>query len=353
MRRVVAHMDIDAFYASVELLRHPELRGKPVVVSGSGPRAVVTTASYEARRFGIGSAMPTSRALRLCPEAILIPPDFQAYRSLSKQVWELVAAEVDVLEQAGLDEAYAELSSVRAPKALMRRLVEEVRAATGLGMSVGIGPNKLIAKVASDCEKPAGLVALSREMACERFAFSPPKLLPGVGPKTADRLEALGVRTLEELRRAPEDLLRESVGDRLGQWLRRRAEFVDDTPVAPRGAAVSRSNETTFPTDVSDRAELERALTGLAHRLCETLAASGTRGRNVAIKVRLDDWTTVTRARMLPKATNAREEVAGAACDLLRIYDPPRPVRLIGVRVSAFEGGADRQLSLPGLIGAV
>ena len=173
-RHVIAHLDLDAFYASVELLRHPELRGKPVIVSGSGPRAVVTTATYEARKFGVGSAMPTSRALRLCPGAVLIPPDFTAYREASRRVWEIVRKHVETVEQAGLDEGYLDLSDQVAPKAAMRRLVSEIRAATGLSASVGIGPNKLVAKVCSDAEKPHGFVALSREMACERFAEASP-----------------------------------------------------------------------------------------------------------------------------------------------------------------------------------
>jgi DNA polymerase-4 len=166
-RRVIAHLDLDAFYASVELLRDPSLRGKPVIVSGSGPRAVVTTCTYEARAFGVHSAMPASQARRLCPQAVVIRPDFPAYREASRRVWEIVRAHVETVEQAGLDEGYLDLSELVAPKAAMRRLVGEIRERTGLSASVGIGPNKLVAKIASDCEKPAGLVALSREMACE------------------------------------------------------------------------------------------------------------------------------------------------------------------------------------------
>src|SRR6266498_3182075 len=162
VRKVIAHLDLDAFYASVELLRRPGLRGKPVIVSGNGPRAVVTTATYEARRFGVGSAMPTSKALRLCPDAVLIPPDFTAYRDASRRVWEIVRRHVETVEQAGMDEGYLDVSEQIAPKAALRRLVSEIRAATGLTASIGIGPNKLVAKVASDLEKPAGFVALSR-----------------------------------------------------------------------------------------------------------------------------------------------------------------------------------------------
>ena len=234
MRRVIAHLDIDAFYASVELMRRPELRGRPVIVSGSSPRAVVTTASYEARRYGVGSAMPASQALRLCPQAVVIAPDFPAYRAMSERVWAIVGAEVDVMERVGLDEAYLVLDELAAPKAFMRWIVADIQRQTGLTASVGIGPNKLVAKVASDCEKPAGLVALSREMACERFAGSPPRLLPGIGPKTAERLTALGITTLAALREADPALLADRFGANMGGFLSRRARFEDDSPVGAR-----------------------------------------------------------------------------------------------------------------------
>src|SRR5688572_11568144 len=172
-KRVIAHLDCDAFYATVELLRRPELKGKPVIVAGSGPRAVVTTASYEARKFGVGSAMPTARARRLCPDAILIPPDFTAYREASAKVMALLRAHVERVEVVGLDEAYLDLEGLVTPRAAMRRLVAAIKDETGLTASVGIGPNKLVAKVASDAEKPAGFVVLSREEACARFAGAP------------------------------------------------------------------------------------------------------------------------------------------------------------------------------------
>src|SRR4051794_39624835 len=194
-RRVIAHLDLDAFYASVELLRHPELRGLPVIVSGSGPRAVVTTCTYEARAFGIGSAMPTSQARRLCPRAVLIPPDFTAYRDKSRAVWAVVREHVETVEQAGLDEGYLDLSDLVAPKAAMRRLVADIRERPGLWAWGGTGPNKLIAKTASDAEKPGGLVALSREMAAARLGGRSPSLIPGIGPKTAERLARMGIET--------------------------------------------------------------------------------------------------------------------------------------------------------------
>jgi DNA polymerase-4 len=352
-RRVIGHVDIDAFYASVELLRNPELRGKPVIVSHSGPRAVVTTASYEARPYGVRSAMPTSQALRLCPQAVVIPPDFTAYREASQVVWTLVRAEVPHLEQLGLDEAYLDLSGLVAPKALMRTIVLGLRERTGLTASVGIGPNKLVAKVASDCEKPAGMVALSREMACERFAGAPPQLLPGIGPKTAARLREMGIATLHDLRQAQVERLVERFGPTLGRYVHRRAHFEDDSPLESSRVAVSRSNETTFDEDIAELERLEEVLQRLARDLCEGLRASGRPGRTIGIKVRLRDFTTVTRARTLEQATADAALVARVARELLRAYDPPQPVRLLGVRVAGFvdaegggEGSARAQLRL-------
>jgi DNA polymerase-4 len=349
----IAHLDLDAFYATVELLRRPELRGKPVIVSGSGPRAVVTTASYEARRFGVGSAMPTSRALRLCPQAVLVPPDFAAYREASDAVWAIVRREVALVEQVGLDEGYLGLDGLIAPRAAMRRLVGAVRAETGLGASVGLGPNKLVAKVASDAEKPSGFVALTREAACARFGGASPGLVPGIGPKTVARLAGLGLTTLGAVAEAPEALLVEHFGANAGPDLRRRAAFHGSATITTHRVAVSESTERTFDQDVADPVELESRLAGLAEVLCERLARQDRRGRTIAIKVRLDDWTTVTRARTLPVATNDAATVRTVALELLREYAPARPVRLLGVRVASFAAADDAgapdhgQLALP------
>jgi len=335
--RVIAHLDCDAFYFSVELLRRPELRGKPVVIAGSGPRAVVTTASYEARRFGVGSATPASRARRLCPEAIFVAPDHEAYRRVSRQIMERIRAQVDAVEVAGLDEAYLDLTGLMAPRAAMRRLISEIRAATGIICSIGIGPSKLVAKVASDAEKPAGFVVLTREGACERFAHASPRLLPGIGAKTAERLEGMGIATIAALAATAPEELAARFGGRLGPYLRRRARFEDGSPVESERVAVSESRETTFNADLADRDEQLAALARLSAELCEGLAKHARRGRTIAIKVRLDDFTTVTRARTVPEATNAPGVVGEVAATLLREYSPPRPVRLLGVRVAAFE----------------
>src|SRR5438874_12530902 len=227
MHRCVAHLDMDAFYVSVELMRRPELRGSPVVVAGSGPRAVVTTASYEARRFGIFSATPAERAKRLCPDAVFVPPDFAYYRDRSREVMDALGSQVERVEVVGLDEAYLDLSALERPKAAARRVKAAVAEATGLTCSIGVGPSKLVAKVASDAEKPDGFVVLSREMACGRFAGASPGLIPGIGPKTVERLKERGVETLGGLASVPDETLREWFGDRLGPHLGHLAPFDD------------------------------------------------------------------------------------------------------------------------------
>ena len=328
---------MDAFYVSVELLRRPWLRGKPVVVAGTGPRSVVTTASYEARQFGVGSAIPAARAKRLCPQAVFLPPDFQAYREKSREVMARVRAHVETVEVVGLDEAYLELTGMVAPRAAMRKLISEIRAATGLTASVGMGPNKLVAKVASDAEKPRGFVVLTREQACERFKNRPPKLIPGIGPKTAERLEYMEITTLGELADCDEAILSENFGPRMGGWLRRRAQFIDDGRVSQDRIAVSESRETTFNEDIADRDAQKAELRRLTEQLCEGLRKHGRRGRTIGIKVRLADFTTVTRARTIGEHTDAEDTVAAIACELLTEYDPLQPVRLLGVRMASFE----------------
>jgi DNA polymerase IV len=337
--RCVAHIDMDAFYVSVELRRRPELRGSPVIVAGTGPRSVVTTASYEARRFGVGSAMPAARARRLCPQGVFLSPDFAYYRAASAEVMSIVRAHVETVEVIGLDEAYLELTGQPAPRAGMRRLAAEIERRTGLGCSIGIGPSKLVAKVASDAEKPRGFVVLSREDACRRFGPARCGLVPGIGPKTAERLQACGIDTLAKLASAPPAELAGRFGRRFGAELQRRAHFEDDSPVSHERKVVSESRETTFDRDIADMTQLEAILDGLVVRLCAGLVDQGRRGRTIGIKVRLDDFSTHTRARTLPEAVSDVERVGSVAIELLRRFEPPRPVRLIGVRVAGLESG--------------
>jgi DNA polymerase-4 len=342
---------MDAFYVSVELQRRPELRGKPVVVAGSSPRAVVTTASYEARRFGVFSATPAERARRLCPQAVFIPPDFDAYRERSRDVMAVLRAHVERVEVVGLDEAYLDLTDFDRPRAAARRVKAAVIEGTGLGCSIGIGPSKLVAKVASDAEKPDGFVELDAEEARERFAASPPGLLPGIGPKTAERLAREGIATLGELAATPEARLGEWFGPRLGPYLGGLARFEDGRAIETSHAAKSESRETTFDRDLRGVAELAPQLRRLTEQLCSTLAEHDRRGRTIGIKVRYDDFAIVTRARSLAAPVNDLETVWEVALDLLRRLAPPRPVRLIGVRVAGLDEAAgvladEDQLSL-------
>jgi DNA polymerase-4 len=340
-KRVIAHLDCDAFFASVELLRRPELRGLPVIVAGTGPRAVVTTASYEARKFGIGSAMSAAEAKRRCPQAITIPPDHQAYSETSREVWGLVRERLEVLQQAGIDEAYADLTGVDRPLPLLRELIAHVKEQTGIQISAGVGPNRLVAKIASDLGKPAGFVAIGREQCASHIADRSPRIVPGIGPKTAARLAEMGYPTLGTLQDAPVAELQERFGERYGHDLHRRAHLHDESPVETTRVAKSRSVETTFDTDVGDHAQLESILRGQARRLAEALQRKETRGRTIAIKVRLDDWTTVTRARSIDTYMNDEATIIEVALELFRDYAPPRPVRLLGVRVAGFEGVDD------------
>jgi DNA polymerase IV len=338
--RCVAHLDMDAFYVSVELRRRPELRGKPVVVAGSGPRSVVTTASYEARAFGVGSAVPAARARRLCPQGIFLTPDFAYYREASAEVMAIVRAHVETVEVVGLDEVYLDLTGLMAPRAVMRGIVHEIKRRTGLTASVGIGPNKLVAKVASDAEKPGGFVVLSREQACERFAAATCALVPGIGPKTAERLGRLGIATLSQLRTVDVAQLAHALGGRMAAELQRRARFEDDSPVTQERKVISESRETTFPTDISELGALESVLGDLVARLCGALVDQGRCGRTVGIKIRLDDFSTHTRARTLDQPVARAEEVGPVARDLLMRFGVPRPVRLLGVRVAGLQNGA-------------
>ncbi len=358
--RTIAHLDMDAFYASVELQRRPELRGKPVVVCGSGPRAVVTTASYEARKLaGIHSAMPAAVARRRLPQAVYLRPDFPAYREASAQVMEVLRRNVETVEVVGLDEAYLDLTGLFSPKATMRRIAAEIRTDTGLTCSVGISESRMLAKIVSELGKPAGLVVVSREQALERFAAESPGLVPGIGPKTVIRLQKLGVHTLAELGGREREELEATFGPRSGAWLHARGRLWDETPISVSHETKSQSVETTFDVDVRDRDELERHLTEQAEELCRRLRKRELEGRTIGIKVRLDDWTNVTRSHTVEQPTNDPAVVRPLALELLRAYDPQRPVRLLGVRLASFGQETDAeeaaapeppqlQLSLPG-----
>jgi DNA polymerase-4 len=260
----------------------------------------------------------------------------------------IVRAHVETVEVIGLDEAYLELSGLPAPRAAMRRIRHEIESATGLTSSVGIGPSKLVAKVASDAEKPRGFVVLTREQACERFASSRCGLVPGIGPKTAERLRELGIDTLGRLASVPAHELAQRFGSRFAAELQRRARFEDDSPVTQERKVVSESREVTFDYDIGDRAELENVLRRLVDELCAALGRQQRAGRTIGIKVRLADFSTHTRARTLAEPVGSPERVGPVALELLRRFAAPKPVRLLGVRVAGLQAdaAAEQQLTL-------
>jgi DNA polymerase-4 len=303
---------------------------------------VVTTASYEARKLaGIHSAMPAAVARRRLPNAVYIPPDFPAYREASAVVMEVLRSNVEVVEVVGLDEAYLDLTGIFSPKATMRRIKAEIRELSGLTCSVGISESRLLAKMTSELGKPNGMVVVSREDALARFGGGPPGVVPGIGPKTVERLEKLGITTLAALGAWDRGDLEARFGPRSGAWLHARGNLLDNTPISVTRETKSQSVETTFDVDVAELAALERTLRDQTEELCRRLRKKDLEGRSIGIKVRLDDWTNVTRSQSVESATNDPEVVWPIALDLLRAYDPPRPVRLLGVRLASFEGEAE------------
>lgn len=333
---------MDAFYVSVELLRHRELRGRPVIVAGStdpNSRGVVMTASYEARRFGVHSALPLATARRRCPEAVVLPSDMELYRRGSARVMEVLRRFSDRVEVAGLDEAYLDLSGSPAPKARARQLKREVFEATRLVCSVGLAPSKLLAKIASDLDKPDGFRVLRREQMLEVVGDRPASLIPGVGPKTAERLRRVGVSTVAELAAASDEVLIGALGPNHGPALRALANGLDQRPVTTGRAPKSESRETTFATDVEDLDELRDHLDRLTGSLCDRLAKGGYAGRTVTLKIRLAPFRTYTRSRTLPSPTCDRALVGATARELLERFERDAPVRLLGVGVAGLVRG--------------
>jgi DNA polymerase-4 len=283
--------------------------------------------------------MPAAVARRRLPDAVYLQPDFTAYREASGQVMVVLRRNAETVEVVGLDEAYVDLTGIFSPKATMRRIAAEIKEATGLTCSVGISESRMLAKITSELGKPAGLVVLSREEALGRFAADSPGLIPGIGPKSVAKLEAMGIRTLAELRARDPVALEQSFGPRQGRWLHSRARFEDETPITVVRETKSQSTEITFDVDVRDRVELEAHLKQLAEELCRRLRKRELEGRTIGIKIRLDDWTNVSRSHTVDEPTNDPAVVGPVALDLLRAYDPQRPVRLLGVRLAGFDAG--------------
>jgi len=336
-RRVIAHVDADAFYASVHLLEDPSLEGKPVIVAGTGPRSIVTTANYEARKFGIGSAQPASQARRLCPHGVFLRPDFELYRDYSRRASALMREVTDRIEPLSLDEAYLDVTDLDRPIAAMQALVARIKEETGLTYSVGIGPNKLCAKVLSDYRKPSAFNVASREQCCELFGGSSPKLIPGIGPKSLDALTRIGLDTIAAIREAPASTLAAAFGERRARELHDRSNFIHHGVVEASRVRKSISEERTFDIDIDDTEELQERLAVMARDLCTTLEQKGLRGRTIGIKVRHTDFSIATRAKTIPEYTDDPDLIGQVAAGLLAAYERPLPVRLIGVRVASFE----------------
>lgn len=334
----IAHLDADAFFYSVALQQDPSLAGKPVIVAGDSPRSVVSTASYEARRKGVHSGMSVVRAKALIPDVVFAKPCFADYRSVSSQMWQIVSSNLGPLEQAGLDEAYADLTNQDKPVSLLQETITQVKAETGIQLSVGLGPNRLVAKVASDADKPQGFLVLSREQACQRFADAHPGIIPGIGPKTQQALAGLGIHTLQRLGECPEAMLSGQFSKRSIMELKAKAAFYGSEKIQTVRQRKSRSAEETFEIDLTDPLQMEKELEILAERVGQDLQKRQQAGATVGIKVRLADWTNYTRDHTLDQPTNDPEDIFEVAKNLLNASLPEGPVRLLGVRV----GGLDR-----------
>jgi len=336
MARRIIHADLDAFFAAVEQLDNPKLRGRPVVVGGPAEsRGVVAAASYEARAFGVRSAMPMRTALRLCPQAVRVSPRFQRYAEVSRRVMDIFRQLTPLVEQVSLDEAFLDVSErPEPPETLARTLKERVRREVGLTVSVGVASSKSVAKIASDLGKPDGLVVVAPGTEDDFLAPLPVQRLWGVGPKTAERLAREEITTIGELAARPEEWALSRYGQR-GLYLLNLARGIDDSPVVTEHETKSVSAETTFPTDLEDPRELRAALRKQAERTVERLRRVGLKGRTVRLKLRLADFTTFTRQTTLPHPTDDLEVIVAEATGLLeRELGRGRRFRLLGVGVS-------------------
>ncbi len=359
-QRRIAHLDMDAFYASVELLRYPELRGQPVVIGGRSEhqpmaqadgrrqfcrlrdyagRGVITTATYEARAFGIASGMGVMKAAQLVPDAILLPVDFDAYRHYSRQFKAAVAAIAPRIENTGIDEIYIDLSDLSdETSVLAQRIKQTIRDATGLTCSIGIAPNKLLAKIGSDLNKPDGVTLLDMSDIPDRIWPLPVQKINGIGPKATKKLATLGIQTIAELAQTDAGLLQLHFGRSYAAWLCDVSRGIDHRPVETHSEPKSISRETTFERDLHprlDRPALSEIFTALCVQVAADLKRKGYIGRTIGIKLRFEDFRTVTRDFTLTAHTADAGQIRRAAGECLRRIPLTRRLRLLGVRVSA------------------
>jgi DNA polymerase-4 len=349
----ILHVDMDAFYASVEIRDRPELVNRPVVVGGVGPRGVVSSANYVARRFGVRSAMPTSSARRLCPQAVYLPPDFTAYREVSQGVLGIFRELTPLVEPLSLDEAFLDVSGAlrrtrMSPAALGASIRARVQADHRIACSVGVAATKFLAKLASGMAKPDGMLVVPKVASLEFLHPLPVSALWGVGARTEEHLSRAGLATVADIAATPLPRLRKVIGAAAAEHLHALANGHDDRSVVPDSPDKSIGAEETFEVDHHDRDLLRRELLRLAERTAATLRSRGLRGRTVSIKVRFADFTTITRSRTLPVATDVTQDVYRTASRLLDEQVPSGAVRLIGVRVEQLTGtaGGGEQLLL-------
>jgi DNA polymerase IV len=349
--RAIIHVDLDAFYASVEQLRRPELRGRAVIVGGGGEeytRGVVSAASYEARRFGVHSAMPLARACRLCPHAVVLPVDFAAYRQASREVFALARQLTPLLEPLSLDEAYLDVTGSIArmgtPEQMAIDLRDRIASVCHLDASCGVATTKLVAKVASDLEKPRGMVVVAPGAEADFLAPLPLRRLPGLGPSAERALTGLGIGTLGELAALPIATLRRRLGEHAATSLSERARGIDRSGVTLPDRPKSISREETFAVDVTEREQLQRLLRACAADVGRQLRQGAWSARTATLKLRYSDFTTHTRQATWPTPQNGDVELARAALRLLDGFWSGAPVRLLGMGVSGIADAAQLDL---------
>ena len=347
----VLHVDLDAFYASVEVQKDPSLAGRPVVVGGAGSRGVVMSASYEARAFGIRNAMPAVRARRLCPDTVFLPPDFESYRAHSNRFREVLLSVTPVVEPIALDEAFLDVAGAvllfGPPEEIAERVRQQVRSEVGVTCSVGVAPNKLLAKLASRQAKPDGLVVVRDDEVAAFLEPLPARALWGVGEKTVETLGRLGVKTVGDLARTPPAVLARLIGDQHARDLHDLSGGIDGRPVVPYESPKSVSHEETFDVDLDAEEDLLREALALSHRVGSRLRKDGYRARTVVLKVRLANFTTLTRSRTLPAPTDVAADLYQVASELYRgLPGARRRVRLLGVAATGLLPAGAEQLAL-------
>lgn len=355
-KRIIVHVDMDAFFASVEQLHHPEWRGKPVIVGadpkGGKGRGVVSTASYEARQYGIHSAMPISKAYRLCPHGIYVPPHGDLYSHYSRQVFEILYQFTPLVEVISIDEAFLDVTGslhlFRSVEGVAAQIKDRICTKTGLSASLGIAPNKSVAKIASDYQKPDGLTIVAPENIQDFLDPLPIRKLFGVGEKTYETLHHLGISTVADLRRYPAEFLEKRFGE-AGEHLYRMARGIDERQVQVNEEIKSISHETTFETDQTDPELISNTLLHLSAKVSQRLRKHGLKGKTIQLKIRFFDFTTFTRRKTLTNHTNLTEDIFRLGKKMLDEFQPSelsKPIRLIGIGVSHLVDEKGTQISL-------